>query len=182
MMTTTLLQRPTTQTAPATLRYTTFPTAFGWVAAVAGPRGLRMLTLPEPKEQEALEAAGKTLVGTVRDDAALAKVRDQVTRYLDGEPVTFTVPLDLSGVAPFFRRVLEACLMIPRGETRSYAWLAAQAGSPAAVRATGQAMARNPIPLIIPCHRVVGSDGGLHGYGGGLEMKRRLLGMEGAAQ
>ncbi len=163
----------------AGLDFTVFPTALGWVTAAGGPRGLRLLTLPERTEQGALEAAGAALDGATRDDAALRSVRDQVTEYLAGEPVAFTAPLDLEGAPPFFRAAWKACQGIPRGETRTYAWLAAQAGNPLAVRAAGQAMARNPIPLIIPCHRVVGSGGGLHGYGGGLAMKARLLEMEG---
>jgi O-6-methylguanine DNA methyltransferase len=85
----------------------------------------------------------------------------------------------LTNCPPFFGAAWQACRRIPPGETRSYAWLAAAAGRPRAVRAAGQAMARNPWALIIPCHRVIGSDGGLHGYGaGGLKVKARLLEME----
>ena len=87
--------------------------------------------------------------------------------------------LELSAVTPFFRAAWEACRSIPYGETRSYAWLAAEAGSPLAMRAAGQSMARNRFSLIIPCHRVIASDGGLGGYGGGgLTVKARLLQME----
>ena len=86
---------------------------------------------------------------------------------------TWTMP------PPFFRAAWEACLTIPRGETRSYAWVAAAAGSPGAFRAAGQAMARNRLAVVVPCHRVIGSDGGLHGYGGGgLDKKAKLLNME----
>ena len=89
------------------------------------------------------------------------------------------IGLDLSGVTPFFSAAWNACRSIPPGETRSYAWLAAEAGSPLAMRAAGQAMARNRFSLIIPCHRVIASDGGLGGYGGGgLGVKARLLQME----
>ncbi|MSQ12774.1 MAG: methylated-DNA--[protein]-cysteine S-methyltransferase [Dehalococcoidia bacterium] len=180
-MSTVTLDRAAGGTGPraAGLSFTVFPTALGWVTAAAGPRGLRLLTLPEQTERRALEAAGAALDGASRDDAALGSVRDQVTEYLAGEPVTFTTPLDLEDAPSFFRAAWEACQRIHRGETRTYAWLATQAGNALAVRAAGQAMARNPIPLIIPCHRVVGSSGGLHGYGGGLAMKARLLEMEG---
>ena len=87
-------------------------------------------------------------------------------------------PLDLSGAPEFFRRAWQACRSIPAGETRSYGWLAAQAGRPRAARAAGQAMARNPVPLVVPCHRVVGSDGHLRGFGGGLPMKAWLLSLD----
>ena len=89
------------------------------------------------------------------------------------------IRIDLANASPFFIAAWEACSSIPPGETRSYQWLAEAAGSPRASRAAGQAMARNPLPLIIPCHRVVGSNGGLHGYGGGgVGVKARLLELE----
>lgn len=107
-------------------------------------------------------------------------------RYFDGEDVDFSsVPLASGG--EFFRRCWKACRRIPRGQTRTYMQLATLAGSPAAARAAGQSMRRNPLPVIVPCHRVVGSGGNLHGFGGStnasgaeLSVKRRLLEMEGA--
>ena len=87
--------------------------------------------------------------------------------------------MDFAGAPPFFSAAWKACRSIPAGETRSYAWLAAEAGSPLAVRAAGQAMARNRFALVIPCHRVIASDGDLRGYGaGGLKVKAQLLNME----
>ena len=103
---------------------------------------------------------------------------EQLRCYFRGEAVEFEVPLDLSAHTPFLRKVWEATRTIPYGETRSYAELAAMVGHPRAYRAVGRAMALNPVPIIIPCHRVIGSDGRLHGYGGGLELKQRLLDME----
>ena len=92
-----------------------------------------------------------------------------------------TLPVDFRSVTPFQRQVLEQTAAIPRGETRSYGWLANRAGRPNAARAVGQTMARNPVPLVIPCHRVVRSDGRVGHYGlGGSEHKRRLLLVEGA--
>ena len=95
-------------------------------------------------------------------------------RYGDAD-----VTLDVEGVAPFTLAAWEACVRIPKGETRSYGWLAAEAGRPGAARAAGQAMARNRFPPLVPCHRVIGSTGSLHGYGGGLALKARLLEAEG---
>lgn len=110
----------------------------------------------------------------------------RLTRYFGGHAVDFSdVPLPPAG--GFFMRCWEACRSIPRGQTRSYAELAAMAGSPHAARAAGQAMRNNLLPIIIPCHRVIGSDGRLHGFGGSMSLrgqelaiKRRLLMMEGA--
>ena len=105
----------------------------------------------------------------------------------------FCLPLDLSGLSPFSIAVLEACRRIPRGETRSYSWVASQIGKPRAARAVGQALARNPLPIIVPCHRVVRADatlrssslrstsGNLGGFSAGLRLKKALLRIERAA-
>ncbi|RKY02473.1 hypothetical protein DRP77_07865, partial [Candidatus Poribacteria bacterium] len=98
-------------------------------------------------------------------------------RYFLGERVEFDLKLDLSLGTPFMRKVWEAVRAIPYGEVRTYGWVARTIGSPRAFRAVGMALARNPLPLIVPCHRVIGSDGTLKGFTapGGIEMKRRLL-------
>jgi len=160
------------------LHYALFPTSMGWVGALASPRGLRKLTLPVATPDQAQRELGKEAAGAEEAPQRFDALQQQVEAFFQGERTQFDVPLDTEGHSPFFSRAWRACASIPAGETRSYAWLAAQAGSPLAVRAAGQAMARNPLPLIIPCHRVVGSDGGLHGYGGGLPMKERFLDME----
>ncbi len=98
--------------------------------------------------------------------------------YLAGQPLPLELPVDLSGVPAFSRRVLDACRAIPFGATRTYAQLAAELGSPRAARAVGQALARNPVPVIIPCHRVIGSSGALTGFLGGLAWKQALLAHE----
>jgi methylated-DNA-[protein]-cysteine S-methyltransferase len=100
--------------------------------------------------------------------------------YAAGKSVAFTVPLDLSAGTPFQRKVWRALCEIPRGQTRSYAWVARRIGRPRAVRAVGAACGANPISILIPCHRVIASDGSLGGFGGGLALKRRLLALEGA--
>jgi O-6-methylguanine DNA methyltransferase len=109
----------------------------------------------------------------------IGTLADRVSAYLEGEAVEFDVPLDPTLGTDFQRRVWAITTDVPRGQTRSYGEIARLAGSCAA-RAVGQAMARNPWPMIVPCHRVVGSDGSLTGFGGGIEMKRRMLVMEGA--
>jgi len=104
----------------------------------------------------------------------------QIQEYLSGERTTFDLEIDWRLITPFQRQVLELQLAIPYGETRTYGQLAAQLGKPRAARAVGRAGATNPIPLIIPCHRVIGSDGSLRGYGapGGIQTKAWLLALE----
>jgi methylated-DNA-[protein]-cysteine S-methyltransferase len=111
------------------------------------------------------------------DDALLRRVAEQLRAYFAGESLEFDVPLDLHGT-DFQRRVWDALLAIPAGQTRSYGEIAAALGSPAAVRAVGGAVGRNPVLLIVPCHRVIGSDGSLTGYAGGIERKTALLRIE----
>jgi len=155
-------------------------TAFGWVGVARSPRGLLALTLPKPDREAALQPLLDRWGDDARwDDVALGDLPDKLRRFFDGQPVSFDEPLDMSGATDFQRRVWEATRRIPRGQTLTYGQVARQVGSPRAARAVGQAMARNPWPVIVPCHRVVGHDGRLTGFGGGLDMKRRMLDMEG---
>lgn len=116
----------------------------------------------------------------VRDDRRVAGVMKQVRDYLAGRRTAFDLEFDLSWVTPFRRQVLLACAAVPRGEVASYAELARRVGHPRAARAVGNTMRTNPIPIVIPCHRIVASDGGIGGFGGGLDMKQQLLSLEGA--
>lgn len=106
------------------------------------------------------------------------RARIELGEYLEGERTFFTVPVDLSMTPPFQRDVLEAARAIPFGEVRSYAWVAREIGRPQAMRAVGNALGANPVPLIIPCHRVLRSDGGVGGYLFGSRAKDRLLALE----
>lgn len=106
------------------------------------------------------------------------QARQELVEYLGGKRAFFSVPVDLSEVPDFQRRVLETARTIPFGEARPYAWVAERIGHPRAVRAVGTALGRNPVPLILPCHRVWRSDGGLGGYLFGVEIKSRLLQLE----
>ncbi|GAA2556613.1 methylated-DNA--[protein]-cysteine S-methyltransferase [Streptomyces fimbriatus] len=112
-----------------------------------------------------------------RDDTPFAEAEEQLAAYFAGELKEFTLELRLHGT-PFQRSVWDQLTRIPYGETRSYGRLADVLGNPKASRAVGLANGRNPVSIIIPCHRVVGSTGGLTGYGGGLERKQRLLDFE----
>lgn len=161
---------------------TTCQTAFGWVGVAVSDRGLVAITLPQPAEAEALSqlpephGPGPNLPQGMDVPALLVKLR----RYFEGDSVTFDEPLDPTIGTEFLRRVWVLTRDIPRGQTRTYSQIARMAGSPGAARAVGQAMARNPWPIIVPCHRVLGSGGSLTGFGGGVEMKRKMLLMEGA--
>jgi len=104
--------------------------------------------------------------------------RQELGEYLAGRRAFFSVPIDLEGLGTFQRKVLDLTLRVPFGETRSYSWIARQIGHPLAVRAVGTALGRNPVPFIVPCHRILRTDGSLGGYGLGLPLKTRLLDLE----
>lgn len=116
-----------------------------------------------------------------RTDAAqvLTRAVDQLSAYFAGRRTAFDLPLDLQGGTPFQQRVWQALLGIAPGGTTSYGALSERIGSPAAVRAVGAAVGRNPVSIVVPCHRVIGRDGSLTGYAGGLNRKTALLTLEG---
>lgn len=162
--------------------YDIFETPQGWIGMLASESGIRRSTLPCATPDESALSLGPELNVAVQDRTKLGDVPEQLVAYLDGAEVDLTsIDLDLSDATDFYVRSWNACQSIPRGETRTYAWLARKADRPNAPRAAGQAMARNRLPLIVPCHRVVGSDGSLRGFGSGserLDLKRWLLDME----
>ena len=147
----------------------TFTTPFGPTTAVIDANG----ALCEFSLSRDFEAADDL----VRDDRAVRDIAKQVREYCDGERRVFDLPLAPEGTA-FQRAVWDELLRIPFGETISYLTLARRVGRPKASRAVGQANGANPIALIIPCHRVIGADGTLTGYGGGLPLKQALLDFE----
>ena len=117
--------------------------------------------------------------GTVAERDLLGRLQDDLERYFAGEKVDFNWPLALNGATPFRRDVWRTLCRVPYGETRSYRWVAEQIGQAGAARAVGQANGANRFPLVIPCHRIIASDGSLGGYTGGLDIKRSLLTHEG---
>ncbi|HEY4069090.1 MAG TPA: methylated-DNA--[protein]-cysteine S-methyltransferase [Burkholderiaceae bacterium] len=155
---------------------TTIDTPLGPMLLARSEKGLAGIWFAGQKHHPApLEAERRP------DDPLLRRVADQLQAYFDGASLEFDVPLDLHGTA-FQRRVWDALLAIPVGQTRSYGEIAAALGAPAAVRAVGGAVGRNPVTLIVPCHRVIGSDGSLTGYAGGIERKTALLTIEGVLE
>jgi len=129
----------------------------------------------------ALPGQHQHLVGDSQEDAVLAKAAKQLGEFFDGRRRHFDLPLAASGTQ-FQRAVWSQLTKIPFGEVRSYRDIAAEIGRPTAVRAVGAANGRNPLPIVVPCHRVIGADGSLTGFAGGLGRKRQLLVLEGYLQ
>lgn len=167
----------------ADVAYATVESPLGRLVAVATRRGLARLAyeLPNDGLDTILERVAVLLSPRIVEaPAQLEEVRRELDEYFAGRRERFDVALDWSLVSGRFgRRVLEQTARIPFGATRSYREIAEQSGSPAAFRAAGNALGANPIPIIVPCHRVLASGGGLGGYTGGLATKRRLLAIEG---
>jgi len=151
------------------MRYSTLTTPIGELVITADPDGaVTSLHLPNHPPDT---------TGWERDDALLDPARRQLAEYFAGERTAFDLPLRPAG-AEFQKQVWDALLRIPYGETASYGEIARELGHPTASRAVGAANGRNPIAIIVPCHRVIGSDGSLTGYAGGLDCKRALLDLE----
>ena len=163
------------------LNYDIFQTDLGWVGIIASELGIQRLSL-RPSPQQVTEELDTHISKAIQSEDKLSAFRSKLTAYLSGITSTTDtlqdIPLDLRGTPAFFNAAWVACRRIPVGERRSYQWLAQEAGNHKAVRAAGQAMARNPVPLLIPCHRVVGSSGKLHGFRGGIDLKAKLLQLE----
>jgi methylated-DNA-[protein]-cysteine S-methyltransferase len=168
-----------------TRAFTMFRTAIGTCGIVWTERGISGLQLPEGHEAATRARLLRRFPGASEavPPSAVARARDAIVALLQGERADLSfVTLDMDGVPPFARRVYEAARAIPAGSTRSYGALAAALGMPAAARAVGQALGRNPFAIVVPCHRVVAAGGKLGGFtaNGGAVTKQRLLQIEGA--
>ena len=160
------------------MKYTFVETKLGLVVLGGSEKGLRFLSLPQPSIQAAMDRAGAHIYGAVEERSAFRDLQVRLQRYFAGEVVSFLDELDFEGATDFMQDVWQTARSIPYGEVRSYAWLAKRVGRPQAFRAVGLAMARNRFPIIVPCHRVIASDGSLGGFSGGLELKKRLIELE----
>jgi methylated-DNA-[protein]-cysteine S-methyltransferase len=170
------------QTGAADLAYALEPSPVGELLAVSGRNGLVLLSFDGARDAERrlAELAERLSPRIVEAPARLDPVRRQLDEYFAGERTDFDLPVDLALIrTPFGRAVLAATARIPYGGHASYREIATAAGSPRAVRAAGTALGANPVPIVVPCHRVLRSGGALGGYGGGLTRKRFLLGLEG---
>ena len=155
-------------------------TRIGWIGLGLEDGAVSACTLPRPRREEALEAMLALGAEEPADPSELGDLPERLRRYAQGEAVDLSDGVRIATGTPFQRDVWRVLSEIPRGETRSYAWVAQRIARPRAVRAVGQAVGSNPLPVLVPCHRVVASDGSLGGYGGGLRMKEELLRLEGA--
>lgn len=160
-----------------------FHTPLGWMGLAASAKGVRTIVLAKPSRR-AVERALQS--GTLPDGhpvsgtrAMLRDAQRQVLAYLAGKQRTLDFPIDLSGGTSFQRRVWQTALRIPYGRARSYQWIASKVGGTRHSRAVGNALGANPVPLIVPCHRVVAHDASLGGFSCGLTVKRKLLNLEG---
>lgn len=161
--------------------YTTVDSPFGPLLVATTRRGLVKISFPVVYDpEETLEELATRISPRVLEaPAKLDEVRRQLDQYFEGRLHEFELPLDWQLSKGFRRRALRAIDRIPYGKTRSYTQIATSAGNERAVRAAGTACGSNPLPIVVPCHRVLRSGGGLGGYGGGLPMKEALLRMEG---
>ncbi len=155
-------------------------TSLGWMGLAWNQRGLASLMLPRGNASAVLRELKHEFPDAVLSKDVPREMTRELNEYAEGRRREFDLPLDWSRIKPFQRTVLSTILKIPYGETRTYSWVAQKIGKPKAPRAVARALATNPIPIILPCHRIIGSDGNLRGYGGGLPLKKKLLEMEGA--
>ncbi|MCK4427958.1 MAG: methylated-DNA--[protein]-cysteine S-methyltransferase [candidate division Zixibacteria bacterium] len=162
------------------LYYTTIKSPVGEILATRTDRGLNFIAFPKNRWQKFLSALRKDEnIILIEDKKRFSKLRNNLRAYFSGREVQFKEKFDLKGGTNFQEKVWRAMQRIPFGQTRSYGWLAKQVGGKNKARAVGMACGSNPIPILIPCHRVIREDGELGGYGGGLGMKKKLLKIEG---
>jgi methylated-DNA-[protein]-cysteine S-methyltransferase len=163
------------------LAYGTVDSPVGSLLVAVSSRGLVRVSYETEDEDRVLEElAGLISPRILRSTGRTDDVRRELEQYFEGDRRRFDVPVDWALTTGFFRKVLRATARIPYGQVRTYTEMATRAGSPRAYRAAGNALHSNPIPIVVPCHRVVHADGGLAGYGGGIERKEYLLTLEGA--
>ncbi len=159
------------------LIYTIFSTCAGWIGLLASPEGCLQATFPQKtRDLVTIKLGVNNAVNYMPE--YFQEWCAELQSYFNGKNINFSGKIDISGATPFQQSVWTATRSIKYGETQSYNWIALQIGKPLAARAVGQALGRNPLPVIIPCHRVISKDGALGGFGGGLDMKRFLLALE----
>lgn len=163
---------------PVPLSYAIFTTDAGWMGVLASAKGLVSLTFPQVEPEACRQLLGLRTTPAVEESDHFPDLIKRLRAYFNGAVVRFDDKLDLSRGTDFQREVWQHTRLIPYGETRSYSWLAEAIGRPRASRSVGHALSLNPLPLIIPCHRVVGISGRLCGFRGGLDMKSQLISLE----
>ena len=152
----------------------TFNTPWGWVQVTASEKGVTSIDLSISDRTAREFRAGAEAAASIVEEA-----QAQLLAYIDGRRREFSLPVDWSAGTPFQRKVWKAITRIPYGRVRSYQWVAMRVGGKQYARAVGMALGANPVPIVVPCHRIVAHDGSLGGFSCGLPMKRRLLSLEG---
>ena len=161
------------------LYYAVLDTKIGKILVTRTDRGLNNLLFHQPTWGRFFEELKKNKrLELVEAKSKFSKLGKQLNGYFSGKKVKFNEKLDLSGGTPFEQKVWKKLLKVPYGKTISYGKLAAMAGNSRKARAVGNACGKNPVSIVVPCHRIIKSDGGLGGYGGGVELKKRLLKIE----
>ena len=160
--------------------YATMDSPIGTLLLAATPEGLVRIAFAEELDAALVELAARVSPRILAAPQRLDPARRQLERYFGRGLTRFDLPIDRSLIGPFARRVLDRTAAIPFGDFLSYSQVAREVGTPLAARAVGNALGSNPIPVVIPCHRVLRTGGKLGGYGGGLPRKRYLLELEGA--
>jgi methylated-DNA-[protein]-cysteine S-methyltransferase len=162
-------------------RACSFLTPFGWCGLVGADAVLQRVYLPEPDRDSLLGRMAAQFPGMSREKTCFKYVARELQRYFNGEIPYFDCHLDFAAVTVFQKKVWQAARSIAYGQVRTYGWLARDIGNPRAMRAVGAALGSNPFPIIIPCHRVIRSDGGMGGFSAaeGVALKQKLLRLEG---
>lgn len=158
-----------------------FKSRWGWMGMSESGKGIDRIVLPQTSKRRALAALREPASGVpvMERSLQLERAQAQMLDYLTGTRQTFDMPLDLSQGTAFQRRVWRTLLRVPYGKLRSYQWVAARVGGRQYARAVGNAVGANPLPIVVPCHRIVAHDATLGGFSGGLPTKRKLLTLEG---
>lgn len=164
--------------------YALFKTRIGWCGLLRSKRGILRLFIGYLEREQLLKQILNEFGNSIKKSPATGDIIDKIKRYCSGEKIIFDkYAVDWSLLTPFQRKVLKATMKVPYGTVETYGGLAKKAGCPSASRAVGGALARNPFPLVIPCHRIVKGNGSLGGFsaGGGIALKERLLKLEGVS-
>ena len=158
-----------------------FKSPWGWMGISESAKGIRSIVLPKRSKRAVESDLSAEFSESVQqgESASLEAARRQLLDYLTGKRNSFDMPIDLTGGTSFQRKVWRTLQRVPYGKLRSYQWIAARVGGPQYARAVGNAVGANPLPIVIPCHRIVAHDASLGGFSGGLSMKRKLLCLEG---
>jgi methylated-DNA-[protein]-cysteine S-methyltransferase len=166
------------------MAYDAVDTPFGWIGVVVGPRGLRRVVLPVGPRAALERVLRRAEPGAWRDPRRCRRAARAIRRYVRTGRAAGAGPLDLGAATPLARAVYAALARTAAGDVLTYGGLARRIGRPRAARAVGRALGRNPVPLVVPCHRVIRAGGGLGGFScpGGLRLKRRLLDFEAGAR